>query len=66
MHVTPHIAEFQALIRMIFIQRSVDDITYIEWNTTSAAGRVMDEVHYLDTDWHCWDAVLADVGCPTE
>lgn len=48
------------------IQRSVSDITYIEWNTITAAGRVMDEVHYLDAEWHCWDALLADVGCTDE
>jgi len=45
------------------IQRSDTDLTEIKWNTTTAAGRVRDEVHYLDSDWHCWDTLLADVAC---
>lgn len=46
------------------IQRAVDDVTYIEWNTSTAAGRVMDEMHFGDASWHCWDTLLADVVCP--
>ncbi|MFC2129206.1 hypothetical protein ACFLQX_00335 [Bacteroidota bacterium] len=38
--------------------------TYIEWKTTSAEGRVMDEVHFSDEAWHCWDSQLLDVVCP--
>jgi hypothetical protein len=45
------------------IQRAMNDVTEIEWNMTSAAGRVRDQVHYLDANWHCWDTMLADVDC---
>ncbi len=48
------------------ISRSVDDVTYIEWNTISAAGRVADELHFGDDLWHYWDATLLDVAYPVE
>ena len=40
--------------------------TFIEWSTTSAAGRVQDENHFQDALWHCWDSLLLDVDCPAE
>lgn len=48
------------------IQRAENDITYIEWNTNTYAGRVLDEGVYKDTLWHCWDAQLDDVVCSVE
>jgi hypothetical protein len=43
-----------------------DTTTYIEWNTTTNAGRVLDQGHYNDNVWHCWDSMLQDVECPAE
>lgn len=40
--------------------------TYIEWNTVTNAGHVMDEVYFMDGDWHCWDTQLQDVECTVE
>ncbi len=41
--------------------------TYIEWSTTSSAGRVKDENHFQDDAlWHCWDSLLLDVDCAVE
>jgi hypothetical protein len=44
--------------------KGLDNITDIEWNYASKAGRVMDENHFGDTDWHCWDGTLSDITCP--
>jgi len=41
-------------------------LTEIEWDNATMAGRVRDTVHYGDENWHCWDASLQDVDCPTE
>jgi len=43
-----------------------DTTTYIEWNTATSAGRVMDQEQYGDMLWHCWDTMLQDVECPAE
>lgn len=37
--------------------------TYIEWNRTTKAGRVKNEVDFGDLDWHCWNELLQDVDC---
>jgi hypothetical protein len=36
---------------------------FIEWNTTTFYGRVMDEKWYHDTEWHCWDNQGFDIDC---
>ncbi|HCC72102.1 MAG TPA: hypothetical protein DEQ09_13265 [Bacteroidales bacterium] len=36
----------------------------IQWDMATKAGRVRNEDHFLDTDWHCWDASLVDIECP--
>ena len=41
-----------------------DNHTLIEWNRLTKAGRVQDENHFGDTDWHCWNEMLEDVDCP--
>lgn len=41
-----------------------NETTYIEWNSTTKAGRVKDSVHFGDNNWHCWDASLKDTACP--
>jgi len=43
--------------------KGLDNITDIEWNFTTKVGHVMDENHFEDTEWHCWDATLSDVLC---
>lgn len=40
-----------------------DKLTEIEWSRTTKEGRVRDEVHFSDTDWHCWDSELQDTDC---
>lgn len=40
-----------------------DNLTSIEWNSVDDNGRVKDEKHYSDTDWHCWDTNLIDAAC---
>jgi hypothetical protein len=42
----------------------LQNLTEIEWNRTTLAGRVMDPNHYQDQAWHCWDGNLDDVTCP--
>jgi hypothetical protein len=42
-----------------------DDRTIeIEFNTETIAGRVRDEIHFNDTEWHCWDEALQNADCP--
>jgi len=41
-----------------------DNLTDIEWNRTTKNGRVMDELHFGDPDWRCWDELLQDIICP--
>lgn len=36
----------------------------IEWNHSSKVGRVKNQNHFGDEDWHCWDENLNDVECP--
>ncbi len=44
---------------------SKEDYTVeIQWNTTTKAGRIKDEVYFQDTNWHCWDENRQDVTCP--
>ncbi len=35
--------------------------TYIEWNSTTKAGRVKDAKHFGDNEWHYWDSNHMDV-----
>ncbi|HRX86500.1 MAG TPA: hypothetical protein P5572_15870 [Phycisphaerae bacterium] len=42
-----------------------DDHTIaIEFNTDTIAGRVRDEIHFNDADWHCWDTDFQNTECP--
>ncbi len=41
-----------------------DNLTDIMWHRTDKNGRVMDEIHFGDTNWHCWDENLMDITCP--
>jgi len=40
-----------------------DNLTKIEWSLDTKAGRVKDENHFGDTEWHCWDNLLQDIDC---
>lgn len=41
-----------------------DNTTEIEWNSSDKSGRVKDELHFEDSDYHCWDESLDDIDCP--
>lgn len=41
-----------------------DHTVEIEFNTVTIAGRVRDEIHFNDAEWHCWDAALQNSSCP--
>lgn len=43
-----------------------DTTTFIEWNTQTNAGHVMDQRQFGDEEWHCWDSQLQDVDCSVE
>ena len=40
-----------------------NETTYIEWHSTTKAGRVKNAVHFGDSNWH-WDASQKDATCP--
>ena len=40
------------------------NLTEIEWNRTTKAGRTKDPAHFGDSDWRCWDANLDNTTCP--
>jgi hypothetical protein len=41
-----------------------NNLTEIEWNTTTKAGRITDPLTFGDEQWHCWDSLLVDIVCP--
>jgi hypothetical protein len=43
--------------------KSGDNHTYIEWSSTTGAGRVKDFNHFGDNNWHCWDSARINVTC---
>lgn len=43
--------------------KSGNQTTYIEWDSTTKAGRVKDSKHFSDEIWHCWDATLVNAAC---
>lgn len=40
-----------------------ENLIEIEWDRQSKNGRVKNEVHFNDAEWHCWDTVLQDTDC---
>jgi hypothetical protein len=42
---------------------SKQNSTLIEWNRTTKDGRVNDQLHFGDSNWHCWNSNLADGEC---
>lgn len=43
---------------------STGNNTSIEWSSTLSNGRVKDQLHFGDQQWHCWDENLMDAVCP--
>lgn len=39
------------------------NLVEIEWHHLNANGRIKNETHFGDTDWHCWDNTLVDAIC---
>lgn len=52
-------ATYDAAFYMIMSTGAVD----VEWNTSSSQGRVKSSAAFSDTNWHCWNDVLADISC---
>ncbi len=52
-------ADYDGAFYMSMSEGDVD----VEWDISSNAGRVMSPAAFTDTDWHCWNDVLADIGC---
>ena len=44
--------------------KSGDNHTYIEWSSTTGAGRVKNSNHFGDDNWHCWNSTRMNVTCP--
>ncbi len=42
---------------------TTDNLVEIKWDRDSLQGRIKDEKHYDDTDWHCWDSNLENTSC---
>lgn len=36
----------------------------IQWDTETKAGRVRNQNHFEDNNWHCWNSDLMDIDCP--
>ncbi len=43
---------------------SADNLLTIEWSRANKNGRVKDEDHFGNAEWHCWDELLLDMVCP--
>jgi hypothetical protein len=42
---------------------ATSNVTRIEWNRTNHSGRVRDQAHFGDANWHCWDTSLNNLAC---
>ena len=40
-----------------------DNLTEIEWNSTTQEGRVKDVNHFGNDDWYCWDSNHLNTNC---
>ena len=43
--------------------KGLNNHTMIEWNRTSKEGRVQDQNHFNNADWHCWNSQGMDIIC---
>ena len=55
-------ADYNAAFYMSMSTGDVD----VEWDLASKAGRVMSVAAFTDSNWHCWNDVLADITCPVK
>nr|NQU91990.1 hypothetical protein [Bacteroidota bacterium] len=44
--------------------KSLDNLTEIEWNHTAHYGHIKDPHWFGDPNWHCWDNTLMNIQCP--
>ncbi len=42
----------------------LDETVRIEWMRSDASGRVRNETHFGNGEWHCWNDQLRDIDCP--
>lgn len=42
---------------------NLDNMLEIQWHRTQNYGRVKNELHFNDADWHCWDENFLDTDC---
>jgi len=42
---------------------NTQNLTEIQWNRTTKAGRTADDQHFGDPDWRCWDEDLENADC---
>ncbi len=40
-----------------------NNLINIQWNRNNKNGQIKDAKHFLNSDWHCWDANFADCSC---
>ena len=40
-----------------------DNLTSIEWDKATKAGRIKDKKHFSDELWHCWDKDYENIDC---
>ncbi|NPA45454.1 MAG: hypothetical protein GXO49_07965 [Chlorobi bacterium] len=43
--------------------KGLDNLINVEWSQSDKSGRVIDELWYKDTDWHCWNENKEDIEC---
>jgi hypothetical protein len=43
--------------------KSADNHTYIDYNSSTGEGRIKDFNEFDDNDWHCWDSGRVNVAC---
>lgn len=43
--------------------KGADNTIEIEWNRSTKVGRIRDNAHFADDQWHCWDGTLQDTEC---
>lgn len=48
----------------VIYNKGLDNLTEIEWNYTTKAGRIKDFNLFGDADWNCWDSLLENTSCP--
>jgi hypothetical protein len=42
---------------------TTENLVEIKWNRESLQGRIKDQKHFEDTEWHCWDSSFENTTC---